>query len=46
MRGQHLPGGEKLDVQEIILAHGAQQVLNDPLGAGVQEVTELGSVGI
>ena len=46
MRGQQLPGGEELDVQEVVLAHSAQQVLNDPLGAGVQEVTKLGGVGI
>ena len=46
MRGQQLPWGEELDVQEVVLAHSAQQVLNDPLGAGVQEVTKLGGVGI
>ena len=37
---------EQLDVQEVVLAHGAQQVLDDALGAGVEEVAELGGVSI
>ena len=39
-------GGEELHVQEVVLAHRAQVVVDDPLGAGAEEVTELGSVRV
>ena len=39
-------GGEQLDVQQVVLTHRAQVVVNDPLGAGAQEVAELRSVRV
>ena len=37
-------GDEQLHVQEVVGTDGAQHVLNHPLGAGVQQVAELGGV--
>ena len=39
-------GGEQFDVQEVVLAHRAQVVVDDPLGAGTEEVAELWSVRV
>ena len=38
-------GGEELHVEEVVLSDGAEDVVNDALGAGSQEVAELGGVG-
>ena len=39
-------GGEELYVQQVVLAHRAEVVVDDPLGAGAEEVTELGSIRV
>ena len=39
-------GGEQFDVQEVVLAHRAEVVVDDPLGAGTEEVAELWSVRV
>ena len=37
-------GGEELDVEEVVLADGAEHVLDHPLRAGAEQVAELGGV--
>ena len=39
-------GGEELYVQQVVLAHRAEVVVDDPLGAGTEEVAELWSVRV
>ena len=37
-------GGEELDVEEVVLADGAEHVLDHPLGARAEQVAELRGV--
>ena len=39
-------GCEELHVQQVVLAYSAQVVVDDPLGAGTEEIAELWSVGV
>ena len=39
-------GREELDVQEVVLPHRAEVVVDDPLGAGAEEITELWGVRV
>ena len=37
-------GGEELDLEEVVLSDGAENVLDHPLGARAEQVAELGGV--